>query len=122
MSYPVDDCYDSYEEIPRKARKEHKCDACKELIPVGVTYTRVYTLYDGQKETIKRCVRCQMMHEHLRKRGRPDDMYPDEKLNCGESYQDHWEEDPPDDIAALAFLLPGETAIGVKQTTRKNET
>lgn len=111
MSDSCDEYYSVYNETRFKARKEHRCDACKEPIPSGVQYTRVFLIFDGGKESLKRCGRCQMIHEHLRElcQSRADgEMWPDERLNCGHSYRDHWEEDPPPFIAALAFWRPGD--------------
>lgn len=111
MSHSVDDYYDVYDETWRKARKEHTCDACDEPIPAKTDYVRVFILFDGTKHSLKRCARCQAIHLHLRKRGldhKYDHLWPDEWLNCGESYRDHWGENPPPEIAKLAFALPGE--------------
>jgi predicted RNA-binding Zn-ribbon protein involved in translation (DUF1610 family) len=109
MSHYYDEQYSIYDETTRLARKEHVCSACQEPIRVGDKYVRVFILHDGGKEHLKRCARCQKIHAHLR--GLDDDMWPDERLNCGEEYENHWGEKPPDDIAALAFALPGETKL-----------
>lgn len=53
-------------------------------------------------------MRCQRIFDHLVERGSHCDMYPAQRLDCGETYQDHWGEDPPEEIAALAFALPHE--------------
>ena len=111
MSYYAEETYTIYEEPTLKARKEHTCDACKEPIRIGDTYTRVFLLYDGRKETIKRCTRCQAIHKHLRelsREHRDGEMWPRERLNCGQDYAEEWGGEPPPEIAALAFLLPGE--------------
>jgi hypothetical protein len=107
MSREVDGVYSVYSETRPKARKVHKCDACHESIQPGHFYMRVVAIFDGEAETIKRCMRCQTIHKHLRKLG-DCDMWPDERLNCGEEYKQHWGTDPPPEIAALAFALPGE--------------
>lgn len=108
MSHYADEQYDVYHEVRVFARKPHECDAvmCTDPIRVGDPYWRISTVYDGRAETIKRCVRCQAIHEHLRTLG--DDTWPDERLDCGEWYRDHWGEDPPPEIQALAFWRPGE--------------
>lgn len=107
MSQHFDEAYDVYSETVRKARKQHQCDACKERIPIGVTYCRVFMLFDGEKRSLKRCGRCQKLHQHLRYIGGSDE-WPDERLACGHGYKEVWGKDPPEDIAALAFALPGE--------------
>jgi len=93
MSHIVDETYAVYVEARHRARRPHVCGACHETIPVGVVYTRVFMLFDGRKETIKRCWRCQAIHEYLA---------------CGEEYAAEWGVEPPPEIAALAFALPGD--------------
>lgn len=107
MSHEVEDTYDVYDEEERKARTAHVCDACHEQIGPGQRYTVVGIVWERRAETVKRCARCQAIHEHLRDLG-GGDMWPDEKLNCGEAYQDHWGKEPPEHIAALAFWRPGD--------------
>ncbi len=107
MSHYCDDTYAVYDESTPTARKPHACAACGETIAAGATYTRVQLVFDGTAETIKRCVRCQRLHEHLREKGYGDDLWPDERLACGQIYEDEWG-DLPDEIAALAFWLPSD--------------
>ena len=107
MSHQVDERYAVYSETRRRAIKRHKCSACKEAIMPGNTYHVIAIIFEGV-ESLKRCERCQKIHMHLRSLGRDDDMWPDERLNCGEEYSEHWGVEPPEDIAALAFALPGE--------------
>lgn len=94
------------------ARKSHRCHACGELIIAGHRYHLTKNLSDGEGYTIRRCARCQMIYAHLTTRIRKDgdrDEYCHETLDCGDSYQERWGEEPPLEIAALAFALPGET-------------
>lgn len=107
MSHCVDERYAVYSETRRRAIKTHKCSACKETIQRGHTYHVIAIIFEGV-ESLKRCERCQKIHLHLRGLG-DGDMWPDERLNCGEEYKEHWGREPPPDIAALAFALPGET-------------
>jgi len=109
VSHYYDEQYSIYNETNRVARVEHKCDACGEPIRVGDKYARVFICHESSKENLKRCARCQKIHAHLRNLG--EDMWPDERLSCGEEYEAHWGEKPPEDIAALAFALPGETKL-----------
>lgn len=106
MQY-AEETYDVYDETATKARKAHTCRACGETIPPGARYVRVNVVFDGSAETIKRCARCQAIHEHLREHGDGEE-WPDEALNCGDTYEDVFGRPPPDHIAALAFALPGE--------------
>ena len=105
MSHEVDERYAVYSETRRRAIKQHKCSACKEAIRPGHTYHVIAIIFEGV-ESLKRCERCQAIHLHLRTLDR--DMWPDERLNCGEEYREHWGREPPPEIAAMAFALPGE--------------
>ena len=98
-----------YRELERKANKDHRCSACCQGILKGHRYFSIGILFDGSWSSLKRCLRCQALHIHLRKKCREErDEYgttwPDEWLACGHSYADAWDEDPPDDIAGLAFM------------------
>lgn len=110
MSHSIEETYDVYDERHRQARKPHKCDACDETIHVGHLYCSVSTVFDGTAETIKRCLRCQAIHEHLRTLD-PGVMWPAERLDCGEEYLQHWRVDPPPEIVALAFKTAGELQL-----------
>jgi hypothetical protein len=107
VSHAIDDVYSVYREIQRTARIQHACEACRETISPGHTYWSVSWLFDSRAESTKRCERCQVIHLHLRKKGEGE-MWPAERLDCGEGYLDHWGQEPPDEVAALAFALPGE--------------
>lgn len=115
MSVSIDDCgtLEASSETRPRARKEHRCNACGETIPRGTVYVRNGFVGEGTAETIKRCLRCERIYAHLAERfrvaGRRGEA-PDVMLACGHSYRDEWDEDPPDEIAALAFALPGEVA------------
>jgi hypothetical protein len=115
MSYYAEGVCDIYREEFRKARKEHKCDACCSLIRPGDYYCNLFTLYDGNTENIKRCGSCQRTHEHLRAlcRAKDIDMWPDDRLGCGLSYEGEWGE-LPEEIGALPFLGPEERGALLK--------
>lgn len=105
MSHSCDGTYEVYDERRRRARVEHRCHACKEPIRVGDLYCVTFIVFEGV-ESVKRCLRCQAIHEHLRDKS--PDLWPDERLNCGEEYRQHWGEEPPAEIAALAFVTADE--------------
>lgn len=107
MSHAVDMLYDIYNEQHVRAHKEHRCGACHEAIAPGHTYWRVHIVFDGSARTVKRCERCQALHLHLRGISNDWDIWPDEELNCDQSYEEEWGELPPE-IAALAFVRPEE--------------
>lgn len=107
MSHYCDEYYAVYQENRRQARKEHTCQACWELIKQGQKYFSIQCVFNGRAKTIKRCARCQTMHEELRKMA-PGEAWPDEKLNCGEEYETHWGVKPPPEMIELAFITPEE--------------
>lgn len=106
MSHYADEQYDVYEEPMRTAAKDHVCGACGLTIGKGQRYAAVRWVFDKSAGGVKRCIRCQAMHEYLR--GLGADMWPDEKLNCGEEFEQHWGYKPPEWLQELAFWQPGE--------------
>jgi hypothetical protein len=113
------DCYDGepatvWNERRVRARKEHRCDACKYPILAGDTYIRDALLFDGSWDVVLRCLRCEAIYVHLEKvhaesRAKYDhEDYPDRRLGCGHTYQERWGIEPPPEIARLAFLTAGE--------------
>ncbi len=107
MSHLVDECYEVYRETVRKARKEHECSACRLPIRPGDYYCAVFIVFDHRSRFVRRCGACQTTHLHLRELG-DGDMWPDERLNCGLDYEDEWNDEPPEDIAALPLLSADE--------------
>jgi hypothetical protein len=120
VSHEIDERYAVYRETLRCAAKEHRCDACKEPIAKGHRYYVVTWIFEREADGVKRCLRCQTIHEHLRHVGESD-MWPDEKLNCGEEYEEHWGCPPPDEIAALAFATPQELQTRASQEGSDHE-
>lgn len=117
MSHPIDDTYAVYDETEVRARKAHTCDACADEVPEGDRYMRIRIVFDGSAETVKRCLRCQRIHEHLRELARGE-MWPDERLACGLDYEDEW--GPlPDNIAALAFVTGRDLQDGPPREPRR---
>lgn len=106
--YDSDETYAVYDEQCPVARKEHTCSACGELIAKRQRYYRIAMVFDGSASAVKRCVRCQRIHEHLRSLAVGGE-WPSETLNCGTYYEAEHGGSPPNKIAALAFALPGET-------------
>lgn len=95
----------------RRARKPHTCDACSETIDRGHEYTHVFFVFDGSPYVYKRCARCEVIYEHLSDRIYKEgdgEEFCDEELNCGHTYEQRWEEPPPEWLAALAFWRPGD--------------
>jgi hypothetical protein len=107
MSMEADEYCRVYTNETYRARVEYACCACGATIRPGDYYARVFLVGpDGDSETYRRCGRCELMHAHLvamcREHGA--DEWPDEHLNCGHTYRERWECDPPSEIAALAFV------------------
>ena len=111
MSICTDDClpWEVYpEERQRRARKEHVCYCCAETIRIGDSYVYEFGVFDGRPDEVKRCLRCQAIYEHLLSRQTGEGQGVDRELNCGHEYKEVFREEPPPEIAALAFALPGE--------------
>lgn len=89
-----------------RARNQHECMACDEAIATGATYHRVDSLYDGAWSHWVHCARCWRIWEAIESRAREDGDFVaiDPRLDCGEVW-----DGPPEDVAALAFALPGES-------------
>lgn len=120
MSSYYDETADVYSESVRKARKEHWCRACQETIRIGDYYSVTAIVGDGNACAYKRCMRCQKIHLHLRSLSTPGDgFWPDERLNCGEEYKQHWGAEPPEEIAALAFKTADEIQEEVRASRGK---
>lgn len=111
MSEYGDGYAEVFDESWRKARKAHTCHACHEVIAPGRKYHRTFCVFDGSADHNIRCERCQAIYEHLSERMRAAgdcEEYCNWELNCGHEYEERWHEDPPPEIAALAFWLPGD--------------
>lgn len=107
MSYSADEIYEFYTERMQRAKKQHRCCACNEEIRLKDQYAYISAAFAGEFVTFKRCLRCQAMHNHLRLYG-DGDLWPDERLNCGEEFKRHWGFDPPSDLIKLAFITKDE--------------
>lgn len=108
-----------------RARKEHRCHACKETIERGHLYTRHTVIWGGQVDETIRCLRCDAIYQQLceihrasneenRRRAREvhfgdyDTAWPDAALNCGHEFKERWGREPPPELARLAFMTPAE--------------
>lgn len=108
MSHYVEECYSVYKEKTVKARVDHICVACSECIERGHLYKRVSIVFDESAQTIKRCLRCQELHVHLRGLDLFGETWPNEDLKCGKDYREEWGDDPPEEIQRLAFITQSE--------------
>lgn len=97
------------ESYPRAA-VDYKCMACHETIRAGARYCYIVEKWDEAVHTDRRCLRCDGIYQHLLKLwrdGKADDQ-PDPYLECGHEYAEVHGEEPPPEIAALAFAMPWE--------------
>lgn len=97
-----------------RARKEHKCHACKETIERGHLYIRHTLIYAREVDVTVRCLRCDAIYQRLveihRESNRVSDEtdWPDLALNCGHEFKERWGREPPPELARLAFMTPAE--------------
>jgi hypothetical protein len=101
----------------QRARKEHRCHACRGTIRVRDEYHVTVTIFEGKTDTTKRCARCQAIYSHLQAK-MCDEEYCNQTLSCGHEYKERWGEDPPPEIAALAFWLPSDGPPKVGEVKR----
>lgn len=100
----------------QRARIEHKCSCCGETIPRTHFYFRQFLVWGGTIDTIKRCARCQALYDAL-VTSHPGDWETAValRLDCGHSYREVYEADPPPELARLAFLTPDEMQADLAQ-------
>ncbi len=89
----------------RTARLAHACYGCAETIEPGTIYTRYFFVEDGDAGSARHCGRCRSIWLAINARTREPVLLG---LDCGESWLRTFGETEPPDIAALAFMLPGE--------------
>jgi hypothetical protein len=98
---------DVWEESLRRARKEHKCDACHEPIQRGELYHATRSLFDGRWDTTYRCARCETMYRFLQPLMARGEVCHEE-LDCGHEFTEVFNREPPPEVAALAFMSQAE--------------
>ena len=102
-----DDDFGSPTELQRRwkfAKNGQKCFACLEVIRPGDRYHLIVQNYEGDLAHFKHCARCWAMCEAIMERA--ESVRWD--LNCGTSWQEAFGQEPPDEVARLAFLTPDE--------------
>lgn len=82
--------------------------ACPDTIEPGHRYSATSQLFDGSWSDYKHCLRCWAMLNAIMAAN--PGSYIQWDLGCGYSWQDTFGKDPPPEVAALAFALPGEIA------------
>lgn len=102
--------WEVFDERSVKARKQHTCVACNDPIQPGHRYVRTFTIHDGNVGGWKHCLRCAAIYSAL-KESVERDVWVDESLNCGETWESAFGCDPPEELARLAFLTPAEAQV-----------
>jgi hypothetical protein len=88
-----------------RARRGWTCCACGEGICEGTEYRCHSGLYDGSWSYDRQCMRCWGMWWAIAIKADEPVAYA---LDCGSTWRDAFGEDPPPEVAALAFALPAE--------------
>jgi len=84
----------------RRARKPHRCSACYGAIRVGEQYRRIASVTSEGWDTCLQCRVCAEIFDLLCTHASPGEGVAF-ALDCGDLF-----EDPPPELAALAFALP----------------
>lgn len=110
MSCEIEGCNEVERTTRPRARKEHRCCACAGTIRPGDRYERTFVVWEGESDTIVHCLRCASMFRAITRRQREleHEVGARYDLDCGHSWQDAFDEEPPPEIARLAFLTPDE--------------
>lgn len=88
-----------------RARKQHTCCACHDVIEPGYLYHHTKVGMRGEPpEEYKHCARCYAICMALWKAGADA---VDLTLDCGERWEDNFGA-LPDEVAQLAFMQPAE--------------
>lgn len=95
----------SRDTFPR-ARKEHRCDGCHGTIRRGDRYLRCFGVWEGDASTWKYCAACKLLIDAIM--SQPGNEGFVHGFDCGHSWRDVFESDPPDDVARLVFMTPDE--------------
>ncbi len=91
----------------RRARKEHHCITCQEAILSKELYLYSSYVYEGMPGDYKMCARCDALLKVLHEKNKDDRFAPAylcPELPCEETWQEVFGEEPPEDVAKLAFM------------------
>lgn len=91
----------------QRARKPHRCCACKETIRPGDEFRLIAGKWDGNFHQFRQCSRCAAMYDAIEEHATDGVVIT---LNCGHT----WEEvigECPEEVQSLAFALPGEIKL-----------
>lgn len=107
-------CDGEYPEVSnaeiRRARLPHKCCACQEEIRPGDWHHYTFYIFEGIANEDRRCLRCEAIYRVLleKLRGDPECEAPAPYLDCGHTWQQRYGEEPPPEVARLAFMTADE--------------
>lgn len=108
------DDFDSATDLRRgwvRARKQHRCYACREAIRPGDRYHEWVSKQEGELDTARHCARCYLLMEALWASGAEA---VDWSLDCGVSYEEVF--GPiPEHVARLAFMTPDEAQAAARK-------
>lgn len=101
---------DVYEERVQRARKKHRCCACREHIVPGERYQVTFVVDSEGAGTYKHCLRCAEMLDILVRMHRERDTgeMPELMLMCGHDWEEVFGEAPPEAVQRLAFMTKEE--------------
>lgn len=118
MGYYGDGPCEEYEHsmVPLKRAVVCSVTDCGAVIPAGSRASYTMSVFEGIRDAVWRCHRCERIYLHLQERCSAENatswryraLCVDDRLDCGIDYEEEWGEEPPPEIAALAFALPGE--------------
>ena len=99
----------------RRARKEHRCAACRRTIRVGDRYIYHSWVVRGEGfSAVKRCARCQFIFRTLVKLHAEESIgswsptFVAPALDCGDSFFDTFDREPPLELQRVAFMTDDE--------------
>jgi hypothetical protein len=88
----------------RRARKDHRCDACCETIRRGDIYCYMTGIWEDGPEAWKYCLRCEAVSNAISAHGE----MPQMGLDCGHDWIEVFGAEPPPEVARLAFFTADE--------------
>lgn len=99
-----------YDRQIRRSRKRRQCCACEETISIGHRYVHIYAVGEEGVETYDRCLRCDAIFQAVSAKADRSEAIAD-RLDCGHTWEERFENPPPPEIARLAFILPEEAQL-----------
>lgn len=110
MSCEIDGSNDIERYSRHRSRKKRRCSACPEPIRRGDVYVRIFVVHDGTADSYAHCLRCHAVFLAASRRHLELDTDQGVRfdLGCGHDWRSSFDEDPPAELARLAFLTADE--------------